>query len=129
MSRLVRALVELALGRRRQLDPALLAPRLVTVEVLLVPADLGEDVAVELEGEAAVLADLDKVARWQNLIPSFPWIAPPHPPPSAPKPYTLAQSKERKGSNFAIWQPCQGHQDVRVGARLRRAQRQGEGEG
>ena len=28
------------------------------------------------------------------MIPSFPWIAP------------LAQSKVRKGSNFAIWQPC-----------------------
>ena len=38
-----------------------------------------------------------KVARWQNLIPSFPWIA--------PTPSTLAQSKESKGSNFAIWQP------------------------
>ena len=24
----------------------------------------------------------------------------------APLPCTLAQSKERKGSNFAIWQPC-----------------------
>ena len=24
----------------------------------------------------------------------------------APMPSTLAQSKERKGSNFAIWQPC-----------------------
>ena len=24
----------------------------------------------------------------------------------APTPSTLAQSKERKGSNFAIWQPC-----------------------
>ena len=35
-------------------------------------------------------------AMLQNLIPSFPWIAPP--------PSTLAQSKERKGSNFAIWQ-------------------------
>ena len=37
-----------------------------------------------------------KVARWQNLIPSFPWIVPHalHP-----------QSKETKGSNFAIWQP------------------------
>ena len=34
-----------------------------------------------------------KVARWQNLIPC------------APTPSTLAQSKERKGSNFAIWQP------------------------
>ena len=28
--------------------------------------------------------------------PFFPWLAP----------STLAQSKERKGSNFAIWQPC-----------------------
>ena len=28
----------------------------------------------------------------------------------APTPSTLAQSKEKKGSNFAIWQPCvQGH--------------------
>ena len=26
----------------------------------------------------------------------------------APTPSTLAQSKERKGSNFAIWQPCEG---------------------
>ena len=26
--------------------------------------------------------------------------------PSGPTPSTLAQSKERKGSNFAIWQPC-----------------------
>ena len=26
----------------------------------------------------------------------------------APTPSTLAQSKERKGSNFAIWQPCSG---------------------
>ena len=34
-----------------------------------------------------------------NLIPSFPRFAPPAPPS------TLAQSKERKGSNFAIWQP------------------------
>ena len=25
----------------------------------------------------------------------------------APTPSTLAQSKERKGSNFAIWQPCE----------------------
>ena len=31
------------------------------------------------------------VARWQNLIPSFPWIVP----------GWGAQSKERKGSNFA----------------------------
>ena len=27
----------------------------------------------------------------------------------APKPSTLAQSKERKGSNFVIWQPCDHH--------------------
>ena len=54
-----------------------------------------------------------RYATLQNLIPSFPWIAPPHPPP-------LAQSKERKGSNFAIWQPC-------VQPRLRvRARGQGE---
>ena len=26
----------------------------------------------------------------------------------APTPSTLARSKERKGSNFAIWQPCSG---------------------
>ena len=39
-----------------------------------------------------------RYATLQNLIPSFPWIAP-------PMPSTLAQSKERKGSNFAIWQP------------------------
>ena len=32
-------------------------------------------------------------------FPSFRWIAP-------PTPSTLAQSKERKGSNFAIWLPC-----------------------
>ena len=35
-----------------------------------------------------------------NLITSIPWIAP-HARPSTP-----AHSKERKGSNFAIWQPC-----------------------
>ena len=65
-----------------------------------------------------------KVARWQNLIPSFPWIAP-------GLEGVGAQSKERKGSKFAaqhsgakvlqaqrakhirsknlakaIWQPC-----------------------
>ena len=39
-----------------------------------------------------------RYAALQNLIPSFPWIAP-------PTPSTLVQSKERKGSNFAIWQP------------------------
>ena len=42
-----------------------------------------------------------RYATLQNLIPSFPWIAP-------PTPSTLAQSKERKGSNFAIWQPWHG---------------------
>ena len=41
-----------------------------------------------------------RYATLQNFIPSFPWIAPP------PTPSTLAQSKERKGSNFTIWQPC-----------------------
>ena len=39
-----------------------------------------------------------RYAALQNLIPSFPGLCPP--------PSTLAQSKERKGSNFAIWQPC-----------------------
>ena len=39
-----------------------------------------------------------RYAALLNLILSFPWIAP-------PTPSTLAQSKERKGSNFAIWQP------------------------
>ena len=46
----------------------------------------------------------------QNLIPSFPWIAPQYPPPC-----TLAQSKERKGS--AILQPClevELHDQLRV---------------
>ena len=32
----------------------------------------------------------------------------------APTPSTLAQSKERKGSNFAIWQPCITYLFVRV---------------
>ena len=40
-----------------------------------------------------------KVARWHNLIPSFPSLD------CAPTPSTLAQSKKRKGSNFVIWQP------------------------
>ena len=39
-----------------------------------------------------------RYAALQNLIPSFPWIAP-------PLPSTMAQSKERKGSSFAIWPP------------------------
>ena len=34
-----------------------------------------------------------RYATLQNLIPSFPWIAP-------------GRRKERKESNFAIWQPC-----------------------
>ena len=38
-----------------------------------------------------------RYATLLNLIPSFPWIA--------PKPSILAQSKERKGSNFSMWQP------------------------
>ena len=42
-----------------------------------------------------------KVARWQILIPSFSWIAPGWRAWGA-------QSKERKGSNFAIWQPWAG---------------------
>merc|ERR1712024_44789 len=40
-----------------------------------------------------------RYASLQNLSPSFSWIA-------RPTPSTPAQSKERKGSNFAIWQPC-----------------------
>ena len=43
------------------------------------------------------MAPLRYAAKFDPFI-SFPWIAPP--------PSTLAQSKERKGSNFAIWQPC-----------------------
>ena len=35
------------------------------------------------------------VVTLQNLVPSVPWIATPNP----------VQSKKRKGSNFAIWQP------------------------
>ena len=39
----------------------------------------------------------------------------------APTPSTLAQSKERKGSNFAIWQPCdQDPVAARHGARQRK---------
>ena len=53
-----------------------------------------------------------RYAALQNFIPSFPWIAPP--------PSTLAQSKERKGSNFAIWQPCPS-------SRAKSRQRQREG--
>ena len=34
--------------------------------------------AVEQDGDGVALVDVpdDKVARWQNLIPSFPWIVP-----------------------------------------------------
>ena len=39
----------------------------------------------------------NRVARWQNLIPSFPWIA-----PGWRAWGRNAQSKERKGSNFAV---------------------------
>ena len=38
-----------------------------------------------------------RYATLQNLIPFFPGLRPP--------PSTLAQSKERKGSNFVIWHP------------------------
>ena len=57
------------------------------VEPILGLAEVGGPrVGVELWGD---LEDPGhKVARWQNLIPSFPWIG-------------RAQSKERKGSNFA----------------------------
>ena len=44
-----------------------LTPRFVTVQVLLVLSDLGEDVPVELEGEAALLADLD-LPRLQGVL-------------------------------------------------------------
>ena len=33
----------------------------------------------------------------------------------APTPSTLPQSKERKGSNFAIWQPCRRVENADVG--------------
>ena len=33
----------------------------------------------------------------------------------APTPSTLAQSKERKGSNFGIWQPCNQDQTMVFG--------------
>ena len=39
---------------------------------------------------------------------------------SAPTPSTLAQSKDRKGSNFAIWQPCSQGQSVQIIGRLGR---------
>ena len=41
----------------------------------------------------------NKVARWQNLIPSFPWIAPGRMQDMLDG--VGAQSKERKESNFA----------------------------
>ena len=52
---------------------------------------LGPDEEKEEEGEAA---EQVKFARWQNLIPYFPWIAPWW------RVGPGAQSKERKGSNF-----------------------------
>ena len=48
-----------------------------------------------------------RYAALQNLIPSFPWIAPPRPPP-------WRYPKERKGSNFAIWQPWDQVTDMMV---------------
>ena len=61
-----------------------------------------EDLAEEEEEGVAVVLVLQvvperpehKVARWQNSISSFPWIAP------GGRAWG-AQSKERKGSNFA----------------------------
>ena len=44
-----------------------LTPSFVTVQVLFVLSDLGEDVPVELEGEAAVLANLD-LLRLQGVL-------------------------------------------------------------
>ena len=55
--------------------------------------DLGHVLAVLAVGSGGGLI-VSKVARWQNLIPSFPWIAPGWRGIGA-------QSKERKGSNFA----------------------------
>ena len=66
------------------------------------PAD-AVDVVLGVVGVVVVDDELDvvdvetpvnKVARLQNLIPSFPWIAP-------GLEGVGAQSKERKGSNFA----------------------------
>ena len=42
------------------------------------------------------------VARWQNLIPSFPWIAPGWRAWGHRAEGVGAQSKERRGSNFAV---------------------------
>ena len=43
------------------------------------------------------MAPLRYAAKFDPFLPSL---------DCAPTPSTLAQSKERKGSNFAIWQPC-----------------------
>ena len=51
-----------------------------------------DDVVIGVGVEVAVPVS---VARWQNLIPSFPWIAP-------GLERRWVQSKERKGSNFAV---------------------------
>ena len=48
-----------------------------------------------------------RYATLQNLISSFPWIAPPCPP-------TRCNPRKRKGSNFAIWQLC--NRDLNKGA-------------
>ena len=62
------------LGRLRNVDHKIwsncathLTPSFVTVQVLFVLSDLGEDVPVELEGEAAVLANLD-LLRLQGIL-------------------------------------------------------------
>ena len=53
-----------------------------------------DDVALRALLPEAELGAAVKVARWQNLIPFFPWIAPGWRGVGA-------QSKERKGSKFA----------------------------
>ena len=63
--------------------------------VVDVNAELG-DVDHLVDGVVRPVLDPldDKIARWQNLIPSFPWIAPGWKG-------VVTQSEERKGSNFA----------------------------
>ena len=59
------------------------------------PPRLVRNAYLEAEAEARVAPLLQvSVARWQNLIPSFPWFAPRWRAWGA-------QSKEREGSNFA----------------------------
>ena len=61
-------------------DDALAAPQprveLPRVQRLDVGHLVGHDLQEEQEEEEII-----RVARWQNLIASFPWIAPPRPPP------------------------------------------------